>query len=80
VLSRSPTENAPQLARVYTRIEPRLLGVEDAARYLGVGPTTVRDLVMSGRLPRVRLDELRRTLLDRLDLDAFIARSREHAR
>jgi hypothetical protein len=84
---RDATENAPQIASVSATIQPRLLGVPDAARYLGVKPGTIRDLVTSGRLARVRIalpvtlhrrgGELRRVLIDRRDLDAIVDRSRE---
>ena len=60
-------------------IEPRLLSLEDAARYLGVSPWTVRELEWSGVLPRVRIPfgngkELRKLLFDREDLDRLIDR------
>ncbi len=60
-------------------IEPRLLSLEDAARYLGVSPWTVRELEWSGVLPRIRIPlgngkELRKLLFDREDLDRLIDR------
>ncbi len=60
-------------------IEPRLLSLEDAARYLGVSPWTVRELEWSGVLSRVRIPlgngrELRKLLFDRADLDTVIQR------
>jgi hypothetical protein len=52
-----------------------------------VRPTTIRDLVAGGQLPRVRIGlpvtlhrkggELRRLLVDRSDLDALAERSKE---
>lgn len=59
-------------------IAPRLLDLASAARYLGVSPWTVRDLVANGTLPRVRVPlpnngELRKLLFDREDLDRCIA-------
>ena len=56
----------------------RLMNLNEAAQYLGVSYWTVRDLVASGNLPRVRLPsahtgrDLRRTLIDQRDLDALI--------
>jgi helix-turn-helix protein len=63
---------------------PRLLGVEAAATYLGIGPRTVRDLVRLGSVPAVKLmipgagrgRPFSRLLVDVLDLDALIARSK----
>jgi excisionase family DNA binding protein len=60
----------------------RLLSVEAAAVYLGVSPWTIRDLLHAGTLARVRLPlggerDLRRILVDRLELDALIERSKE---
>jgi hypothetical protein len=64
-------------------IAPRLLDLEGAARYLGgISTWSVRDLLDSGRLHRVRLpgvngSDLRRVLLDVQELDALIAQSRD---
>ncbi len=57
--------------------EPRLLSLDDAARYLGLSAWTVRDLEAAGVLKRVRIPlpnggELRRLLYDREDLDRMI--------
>jgi hypothetical protein len=60
--------------------EPRLLNIEDAARYLGgVSTWTLRALVAKGHLPRIVLPSVRhlgndgrRLLFDRHDLDVFI--------
>jgi excisionase family DNA binding protein len=59
---------------------PRLLGIEAAARYLGVSPWTVRDLVAAGQLKPVRLSlpsgkAVRRLLFDRLQLDLLVESS-----
>lgn len=59
-------------------VPPRLLGLEDAARYLGgVSVWTVRDYIAAGKLTPVRLpgpggQELRRVLLDIRDLDRLV--------
>jgi Helix-turn-helix domain len=76
-----------QRALASSAIVPRLLTVEQAAVYLGLGDDTVRELVASGHLRRVRMpapvtakragSEIRRILLDRLDLDAQITAWRE---
>jgi hypothetical protein len=68
-------------------IVPRLLTVDQAAAYLGLGPDTVYELVTRGVLRRVRIPapptmkrgghELRKILLDRQDLDAQIDAWRE---
>lgn len=60
----------------------RLLGLKAAAEYLGVSYWTLRDLVHSGALPRVRLTvgdhrDLRRVLVDRADLDRLVEASKE---
>jgi hypothetical protein len=64
-------------------LPPRLLDVAGAASYLGgVSPWTIRDLIATGRLARVRLPlagdrEIRRVLLDVRDLDKLIDTSKE---
>jgi helix-turn-helix protein len=55
----------------------RLLDLQQAARYLGVSPWTVRDLEASGVIPRVVIPlpngrDLRKLLFDRADLDRLI--------
>ena len=56
---------------------PRLLTLVQAAQYLGLALSTTKALVGRGILPKVVLPgqagtDLRRTLLDRLDLDTLI--------
>jgi hypothetical protein len=63
-----------------SNVLPRLLGIEAAARYLGVSPWTVRDLVAGGQLKPVRLSlpsgkAVRRLLFDRLQLDLLVESS-----
>jgi len=63
----------------------RLLDLKTAATYLGLSYWTVRDLVLAGKLPSVRIPRprssdgraIRRTLVDRRDLDEFIEKSKE---
>lgn len=64
---------------------PRLLDLKAAAIYLGLSYWTVRDLVIAGRLPSVKIPcprsgdgrTIRRILVDRHDLDDFIDQSKE---
>ena len=66
---------------------PRLLDLKAAATYLGLSYWTVRDLVLAGKLPSVKIPcprsgdgrTIRRILVDRHDLDAFIEQSKEIA-
>ena len=63
---------------------PRLVNLRDGAQYLGVSFWTIRDYVLAGLIPFVQLPparpregerqklSLRRVLIDRQDLDAFI--------
>lgn len=65
-------------------ITPRLLNMRQAAAYLGCSFWTVRDYVLQGLIPVVDMPPLRaregdrqrktlrRVLIDRVDLDAFI--------
>lgn len=58
---------------------PRLLSLEDTARYLTLSVWTVRQLEWSGVLARVRVPdgrggELRKILFDRHELDRLIER------
>lgn len=65
-------------------IAPRLLNMRQAAEYLGCSFWTVRDYILQGLIPVVELPPLRpregerprktlrRVLVDRADLDAFI--------
>jgi len=73
---------ADQLAaKVIARIEaqgivqPRLLTVEQAARYLGRTEEAVRRLRLSGKLPVVKLDD--RVMFDVRDLDGQIVAHKE---
>jgi excisionase family DNA binding protein len=55
-----------------TELQPRLLDIPGAARYLGVRVYTIRDKIWSGQLPYLRLGK--KFMLDRADLDAFVER------
>jgi excisionase family DNA binding protein len=52
--------------------EIRLLGLAAAASYLDVTPRTIQRLIGRGVLEPVRLPGVRRTLVDRQDLDQLI--------
>jgi hypothetical protein len=66
------------------RVKPRLLNMRQAAEYLGCSFWTARDYILQGLIPvmdmpplRARQGDrqrktLRRVLVDRADLDAFI--------
>jgi hypothetical protein len=66
------------------RIAPRLLNMRQAAEYLGCSFWTARDYILQGLIPVVEMPPLRpregerprktlrRILVDRADLDAFI--------
>jgi excisionase family DNA binding protein len=53
--------------------EVRLLGLDAAAGYLSVDAMTIRRLIGRGCLNPVRLEGVRRVLIDREDLDRLIA-------
>ncbi len=67
----------PEAAPSPTVPPARLLSLEGAAAYLSVSTWTIRDLISSGTISRVRIPlpshgELRRVLLDREDLDRLV--------
>jgi excisionase family DNA binding protein len=51
-------------------IEPRLLVIKDAAKYLAVHVWFLRSAVWAHRIPSLKLGN--RLLFDRRDLDAFV--------
>ena len=67
---------------------PRLLGLDDAARYLSVNPWLLRELIAAGAIRRVEislppdrrgrraLGVVRKVLLDVRDLDALVERAK----
>ena len=71
-------------AQANERIRPRLLNMRQAAAYLGCSFWTARDYILQGLIPVVNMPPLRaregdrqrktlrRVLVDRADLDAFI--------
>jgi excisionase family DNA binding protein len=54
------------------RLESRLLGSEQAATYLGVAPPTLLRLIARGIISPVQIPGVRRTLIDKRDLDALV--------
>lgn len=50
----------------------RLLSAQDAAKYLGVPYTSLRDWALRGHLPIVRVPDCRRLWFDRRDLDRAV--------
>ena len=79
----APDPVAP-IAAAAAGLPPRLLDVGGAAAYLNVSSWSIRDLIASGRLPRVRLPlggdrELRRLLVDVRDLDNLVDVAKETA-
>ena len=77
----NPVADAPSPRE---RVTPRLLNMRQAAEYLGCSFWTARDYILQGLIPVVdlpplrpregdrRRKNLRRVLVDRTDLDAFI--------
>jgi len=57
-------------------VESRLLSQKDAATYLGISYWTIRDLVFRREIPFVKIG--RRILVDQIDLDAYISRSKRN--
>lgn len=73
------------------RVTPRLLNMRQAAEYLGCSFWTARDYILQGLIPVVDMPPLRaregdrqrttlrRILVDRADLDAFIEARKRRA-
>jgi excisionase family DNA binding protein len=57
---------------------PRLLGISAAAKYLGATSWFVRTLIWERRIPYCRFGK--RLLLDKNDLDSFVATQKVGAR
>jgi len=78
------TKSAALWKRQDESVAPRLLNMRQAAEYLGCSFWTVRDYILQSLIPVVELPplrpregerprkKLRRILVDRADLDAFI--------
>jgi excisionase family DNA binding protein len=60
-------------------IAPRLLDIEDAARYLAMSDKSLRELIQKGELPYIqKLAGRSPYLLDVKDLDKWVERSKIH--
>jgi excisionase family DNA binding protein len=59
-------------------VQPRLLGVKQAAAYLGATVWYIRSIIWDKKIPSLRLGK--RDLLDIADLDAFVASQKRAAR
>jgi excisionase family DNA binding protein len=59
------------------QIRPRLLGVEDAARYLGTSDKHIRALIAAGELAYIQRVVGGRYLLDIGDLDGWAERNKQ---
>jgi len=55
------------------------LSAQDAAAYLGVPYTTLRDWAHRGIIPIIRVPDTRRLWFDRADLDAAVDAWKERA-
>ncbi len=55
-------------------MEKRLVGVDEAAAYVGMNPGTVRNEISQGTLPFPYIKNGRRVLFDLRDLDKWIDR------
>lgn len=60
-------------------LESRLLGVEEAALFLGVTARSLYRLVDKGMLRPVRLPGFRRTFFDRRDLEALVQSAKDRS-
>lgn len=81
---RAASTKSATLSRSRESVAPRLLNMREAAEYLGCSFWTARDYILQGLVPVVALPPLRpregsrprktlrRVLVDRMDLDAFI--------
>lgn len=85
------TSRAPRMGRRMRKVRtapiPQVMGAAveewvrtgEVARSLGVSRWTVRRLILSGVLPARRFAERGTFLVDRVDLEMFLERSRVHA-
>lgn len=62
------------MAKAPARINRRLLPVNEATQYLGIGRSTLYNLIGSGAIPTVSIGS--RTLLDIDDLNVYIERTK----
>lgn len=71
------TDRALARVRRGSEIPPRLLGIDDASRYLGMSDKALRELIQSGELSYIQKIAGRSPyLLDIQDLDKWIIKSK----
>jgi excisionase family DNA binding protein len=73
----APSRRQRKASTADTKATARLLSAQDAARYLGVPYTSLRDWALRGHLPIVRAPDSRRMWFDRKDLDRVIEQWKE---
>jgi excisionase family DNA binding protein len=74
VISQSHFTIADKAAKTQSTLTRRMLRCKEAARYLSVGTKRIRQLVLSGELPCIRMDDAQNSpfLIDVRDLDRWI--------
>ena len=79
-----PKKAAARIEAHSDSADVRLLDLKSAAKYVGLSFWTFREMVIAGDVPQVKFKSprsgvgrpLRRVLVDRRDLDAWIERAR----
>ncbi len=74
------TPALPLVVAVVAAAPARLLDLASVGVYLGLSHDSIKKLDRAGRLPRVKVPGLRRTLVDRVALDAAVEAWRELTR
>jgi excisionase family DNA binding protein len=70
IVSKTQLPSAVFPANHQASVQPRLLRVAEAARYLGATPWFIRSLIWSHSIPFLQLGK--RHLIDVRDLDAYV--------
>jgi excisionase family DNA binding protein len=71
---KSELQGVTKLQGIINPLGKRLYTLDEAAIYLGRSYWSVRELVISGRIPRVQDEGGRKIFLDIHDLEAFVER------
>lgn len=71
------TKNTSTTRNSQIALKPRLIRTKDAARYLGVSPWKIRQLVLAGKLNFVDDGDGSPWRFDLHDLDAYIAQRKQ---
>jgi len=58
-------------------LQPRLLKLKDAAKYLATSPGSLRRIIQDGLIPVIKADATQPWRVDRLDLDRYIEREKQ---